>query len=319
MRYILFVATFVAGLPGSVIYTSSPVMRGWMLLAALLFTVAWIGKGNGRMRLAMPFGLSVITLCAACMLMEYSSHRLNPQMTVLDVGQGQSIVMLAGEHSVMIDCGGRGELTGAGERAGAYLHSLGVDSLDALILTHLHDDHANGVAELLSVIDVAAIYLAPDLDDSDGLLEEIKSAADACGTELVYITQDSLLTAGDIELAVFAPLSAGDANESGLIIHGGVAGLTALITGDVGASTERELLKTKLIGETDVLIVGHHGSSGSTCLELMEELRPEHSVISVGFNSYGHPTQEAMERASSFGAQLWRTDRSGDISFYPAA
>ena len=319
VRYVLLVATFVAGLPGSVIYTSSPVMKGWMLLAALLFAAAWLGRGKRRMRLAVPLGLSVVTLCASCMLLEYSSRRLAPQMTVLDVGQGQCIVMLAGGHSVMVDCGCRGELTGAGERAGAYLHSLGVDSLDALILTHLHDDHANGVSELLRLVDVAAIYLAPGLDDSDGLLDEVSSAAAECGTEMVYITQDSLLTAGEIELAIFAPLSAGDANESGLIIHGGVAGLSVLITGDVGASTERELLETKIIGETDVLIVGHHGSSGSTCLELMEELRPEHSVVSVGYNSYGHPTQEALERASSFGAQLWRTDMSGDISFYPAA
>lgn len=317
VRYILACSSAVAALPGSVVYTANPVLRAWIPFAALLFAAAWLMRGKGRMRAVFPTCLSVISLCAVCIMLDLSGRSLAPEVTVLDVGQGQSIVMLAGDSAVVVDCGCGGTAENAGDTAGAYLRSKGVSHIDALVLTHLHDDHANGAVRLMRMVDVGAVYLAPGLDDSDGLHAEISSAAAEEGTKMVYITQDSKLTAGRIELDIFAPLSAGDANESGLIVMGGPAGFRALITGDAGAPTERELVDTKDVSDVDMLVVGHHGGAGSTTLELIAEAAPDYAVVSCGWNSYGHPTEEAMARAIGRGAELYRTDLSGSVSFYP--
>ena len=75
-------------------------------------------------------------------------------------------------------------------------------------------------------------------------------------------------------------------------------------------------MTTRTLPDTELLIVGHHGSKNSTSLELMEALRPDYAVISVGSNSYGHPTVEALQRTVGFGARLYRTDLNGNVTFY---
>ena len=86
-----------------------------------------------------------------------------------------------------------------------------------------------------------------------------------------------------------------------------------LITGDVRGATERKLVNAQNLSDTDILIVGHHGSKYSTSEELLDEAEPEKAVISVGYNNYGHPTDEVLDRLAEHGVEIYRTDESGRI------
>jgi competence protein ComEC len=316
VRYVLLCAQVVAALPGSVLYTENPIYAEWMVLVFLLFGLAWLTKGRGRFRPLFPACLSVAALCLSCMAVNAAAARLAPRITVLDVGQGESVLFLAEGRAVVVDCGGEGTLSNAGETVGEYLLSRGVKRLDALVLTHLHADHTDGVGTLLELVPADKLILAPGLDDSDGMEHSLLDAAEKHGAELCLVTEDMRLVAGEIELDILAPLGDGDENERGLIILGGMDGYEALITGDAGASTERALIEHADLAGAEMLVAGHHGSRFSTCLELVEAMRPESVVISVGYNSYGHPTAEAIRRATSFGAALYRTDLNGHVTFF---
>ena len=118
---------------------------------------------------------------------------------------------------------------------------------------------------------------------------------------------------GGAALTVCPPVSKGDANEEGLTILCSTGGFELLVTGDMNAATERKLVETCALPDIEVLIVGHHGSKYSTSAELLEAVRPEVGIISVGENSFGHPTEEAMGRMAAAGMTLYRTDWQGNI------
>jgi len=102
-------------------------------------------------------------------------------------------------------------------------------------------------------------------------------------------------------------------NEQGLTALCSAGDFDVLITGDMAGSTERKLVGQYDLPDIEVLMVGHHGSRYSSSQELLQAVRPETAIISVGDNSYGHPTQEAMDRLSQAGAEIYRTDRQGNI------
>ena len=188
-------------------------------------------------------------------------------------------------------------------------------SIDALVLTHLHADHANGAERLLARIDVGTLYMPGDPDDSDGLLEGILAAAERHGTEVVYVSESDLsLTLGGLELTLFKPLEAGDENERGVVALASIGDFDALVMGDINSSAERELVSTRALPDTELLVVGHHGSKYATSEELLLAARPETAVISVGYNSYGHPAPETLERLAAAGCAVYRTDWSGTVT-----
>ena len=119
---------------------------------------------------------------------------------------------------------------------------------------------------------------------------------------------------GGISLTLFAPAEAGDENERGIAVLASAGGVDTLIMGDLGMAVERELVEEGKIPDVDILAVGHHGSKYSTSFELTGAAAPETAVISVGYNTYGHPTDEALARLNLAGAEIYRTDIDGSIT-----
>lgn len=184
-----------------------------------------------------------------------------------------------------------------------------------MVLTHLHADHANGVERLLSRVDVDELYLPFGADDEDGMLEGILDSAQRHGTVVKYVTGGDIDTAyGGLSLKLFEPIEAGDENERGVIVLASVGEFDALIMGDVNTSVERRLVERSILPDTELLVVGHHGSKYSTCFELLEEAKAETAVISVGWNSYGHPTEETLRRLEICGLDIYRTDEDGSVT-----
>ena len=235
-------------------------------------------------------------------------------VTALDVGQGQSILVRSGRFLTLVDCGGDG-YDSAGDTAADYLTDRGVGRLDLLALTHFHDDHANGVAQLLRRVDVDTLAI-PDVEPDSTLWQEIVSLAQERGTEILYIQSDTTLDLGEGRtIRLIAPLGSGETNEEGLTVLASQGEFDVLVTGDMGSDVEELLLRHTQLPELEVLAVGHHGSKYSTSQALLDQTRPECALISVGAdNRYGHPAQETVERIAAAGAEIYRTDVSGTIT-----
>jgi competence protein ComEC len=313
-RYVFLVVRVLAGLPYTVVYTSNPLIACWMVFAYAVFIAAFLLRDRKRpFRPLMPACLSLIGLCAVILLTIRTASDSLLIFTALDVGQGQCVVMQAGSATVMVDCGGTNSEEGAGDKAAGYLLGRSRQRLDLLILTHLHDDHANGAVRLMSEVEVRCLLLPREADDEKGLLPEILEAAKRRGTDVQYVTEDMSLEVGELSLSVFAPMGEGGDNERGLIVLAGAGDFEALITGDADSETERQLTARGLLPDIELLMVGHHGSRYSTGGILLDAARPETAVISVGWNSYGHPAEETMERLTGRGIDIHRTDVEGDV------
>jgi competence protein ComEC len=229
------------------------------------------------------------------------------RVTVLDVGQDQCILLQSEGKNFMVDCGGSDDQNAADEAASLLL-SQGISRLDGLIITHFDRDHAGGAMYLLTRVEADCLYL-PNCADDDGLGEGLRAYSSAVFT----VEADTIVTFGNTKITLIPSKSRLSNNESGLCVLYQTEKCDILITGDRSAAGERELIEAMTLPELEVLIVGHHGSKHSTCRELLIKTSPEYAIISVGENSYGHPTQEVLQRLRDFGCQILRTDQNGTI------
>lgn len=245
---------------------------------------------------------------------ETSAER-TPGFLFVDVGQGDCTLVLGERVSVMIDAGpSRGV-----HRVTEALDSYGIERLDALILTHAHEDHIGGAAALLKAWPVDAVYLPEgdpqgntDRESYDGLLGAVQEQE----IELVRLSESTELQMEELTLSIYlSPLESSDENENGLMVRAALPDLSALITGDAGTDTEFALMKRGDWLESDILKVGHHGSKTSTSLAFLRRVAPKAAVISVGENTYGHPSEVVTSRLSTVGIPYYRTDISGNIFF----
>ncbi|MBQ2895514.1 MAG: ComEC/Rec2 family competence protein, partial [Oscillospiraceae bacterium] len=202
-RLLLQLARFCAALPNAALYTDSAAVCLWLGFLYVLIFVAWLHyRKSGEVRLTATCLLAVLTLCMT-LLGTHLSHR-ELRLTVLDVGQGSCTLVEGGRSAVMVDCGGSYTDSYPGEVAANYLASRQRSRLDALILTHLHADHINGVERLLALTKVERIYLPEWPKDERHLA--LRMLAKRQGIELCYVTEDIQLTADGWELEITAPL-----------------------------------------------------------------------------------------------------------------
>ena len=250
----------------------------------LLIFYALFHKGRLRYYVAASAALAAVWVFLGGWLPRQEDFRL----AVLDVGQGQSLVLGSRGQTLVIDCGGR---TGqsAADRAAEYLLSQNLYRVDALALTHFDEDHAGGVEYLLSRVKAETL-----------LLPEGK--------------EDRVIPFGAGTLRLFPYTGGNSRQENSMAILFESENCVILVTGDLDQAGERRLVREGKIPRTDILVVGHHGSRNAASEELMAAARPKVAVISAGAdNPFGHPHQEALDRLERAGAAVFRTDQSGTI------
>ncbi len=312
-RYLILVAKLVSAVPFAVLYLERLPDYLWIALVYALAILFALSRMKTWQKLLVPLLLSaaMLALLQNHTAGEYRSGR--GTISILDVGQGQSIAVMSGEETVLIDCGGINSLDNAGETAGAYLISCGRDHVDLLLLTHLHADHANGVPMLLEMLPVRTLILPAGLEDEDGQLDAILQTAARRGTRVIFLEQDAELSYGGIRLQLFAPLEKGEINERCMTGVISLGDYDMLVTGDSSKATEKELLQRHPLENLELLIVGHHGSRYASSGELLGAIGANTAVISVGYNNYGHPTYETLERLDAYGYTIYRTDLNGRV------
>ena len=227
-------------------------------------------------------------------------------MTVLDVGQGQCILLQSEGRTWMVDCGGSNDADAADVAADTLL-SQGVTRLDGVILTHYDRDHAGGLLNLLTRIPADTVLL-PDMEDPECIGDWIDNG--------VLVDRDTTIAYGATVLTAFAPMMGETGNESSLCVLFRAANCDILITGDRSALGEAVLMQHTELPKLEILIAGHHGSAGSTSEELLAVTRPAIVAISAGENNpYGHPSGELLARLTQYGCAVYRTDLDGNLIF----
>ena len=308
IRYVLAAAKWLASFPLAAVYTESIYIVIWLIGCYLLLAFFLLSKNKNAV---VFFSCVALSLCSALGLSWAEPLADDCRVTVLDVGQGQSIILQSEGKTFLVDCGGS-DNEDAADKAAETLFSMGICRLDGIIVTHMDADHAGGVGYLLSRIDTDLLLL-PDIADKDGTAASLAAMAGDGG---MYVSENLVLTFGDSKLTVAAPISKNADNESSLCILFQAGNCDILITGDRGFLGEMMLLRQIDLPQIELLIVGHHGSANSTSEELLAVIRPETAVISVGKdNTYGHPRQEVLDRLEAVGCTVYRTDLMGTIVY----
>lgn len=312
-RYMLWAVDWLSRPTLAALSMESVLYRAWVAFLYLLLLAAVLIRGKKRPVTALCFGALTLALALTATWAVFRSGNLS--VTVLDVGQGQSVLLRQGERLILVDCGGD-SWDDPGDIAADYIQTQGRGSLDLLVISHYHADHANGVLQLLRRVRVGAVAL-PDVEEGDPLREEILSLAQELDVPVTFIREDTRLELGEGQsLTLYAPVvgESGDTNELGLTALASAGDFDVLIPGDLPGEGELALLSIADLPDVELLVAGHHGSKYSTSEELLLETRPETAVISTGYNTYGHPAPETLERLAAAGCDIYRTDWSGTVT-----
>ena len=311
-RLVLWLMRAMGSFRHSAVYTSNLLMALWLVL--LYGGAGLFGLLHLRLRvLLILFAAAGVLLCLILLLTPRLHRAETLTAAVLDVGQGQCVVLRSDSATVMVDCGSSSGAD-AGGVAGRYLASVGEDRVDALVLTHYHADHTNGVEELLAMAEVTTLLVPVPAPEDTERYDKLLALAESNSVSVYTVSRTSYVAFGSSELVIYPPAGGLTENERCCSVLAREGEYELLMTGDMPDSEEKRLVETAHLPDIEVLIVGHHGSRTSACEELLDAVTPETAVISVGRdNPYGHPSEKTLDRLEERGITIYRTDLSGSV------
>jgi len=311
-RWLVGVAEFFGSRHGATIPWPSGVFGGLALLAVLL-ALLQLGRRSGARRVLAS--AAVIAVIVQLPVRELVSGWPPPGwlLVACDVGQGDSLVLPAGNGSaVVIDAGPDPVLV---DRCLADLH---IHEVALLLLSHYHVDHVGGVAGVFHGRHVARVVTGPLAEPASGV-EIVRNVLGDRGLQVEHAVVGLGLDVGQVHLDVLAPAFAmrgtrSDPNNSSLILRATVRGLRLLLPGDAEVEEQQSVLAAGVDVSADVLKVPHHGSAYSDP-RFLQAVHAKLAVISVGrHNDYGHPSPLLLAELGQLGLPVRRTDQDGDVA-----
>lgn len=234
----------------------------------------------------------------------------NLKIYFIDVGQADSILISNNNHNMLIDAGSNGD----GEKLVNYFKSLNINSFDYVVGTHPHEDHIGGMDDIIRNFDIKNYYMPEKLSTSK-TFEDVLDSLIEKNMQYTVPKIGDVLTLDDAKLnVIYVGDETNDANDSSIILKLTYGNNSALFTGDASKRVEKKILNYDI--KSDILKVGHHGSSYSTLNEFLNKVNPKYAVIEVGKNNiYNHPTNDTLDKLSKRNIKVYRTDINGTIIF----
>ena len=287
-----------------------------LMIAVLVMLFDFWKKPQFRICLLMIFGL----------LMVWVKHPLTNEVTMVDVGQGDSIFLRSMKgDTILIDVGGKvtfgskekwqeaSQTSNAEKTLIPYLQARGVSQIDYLVLTHTDTDHIGDLEEVAKCFKIKEICVSQGALTKSSFVKRLRTIK--CPVHTLK-AGDKLPMMGS-NLQVLYPNKVGDGgNNDSLVLYGKLLGSSFLFTGDLEKEGEEELMASYPTLRASVLKAGHHGSKGSSSEAFLDQLHPSLALVSAGENNrYKHPNDETIERFKQRHIKILRTDKDGAIRF----
>ena len=287
-----------------------------LMIAVLVMLFDFWKKPQFRICLLVIFGL----------LMVWVKHPLTNEVTVVDVGQGDSIFLRSMKgDTILIDVGGKvtfgtkekwqesSQTSNAEKTLIPYLQARGVSQIDHLVLTHTDTDHIGDLEEVAKCFKIKEICVSQGALTKPSFVKRLRTLKRPVHT----LKAGGKLPMMGSNLQVLYPNKVGDGgNNDSIVLYGKLLGSSFLFTGDLEKEGEEELMASYPTLRASVLKAGHHGSKGSSSEAFLDQLHPSLALVSAGENNrYKHPNDETLERFKQRHIKVLRTDKDGAIRF----
>jgi len=283
------------------------------------------------------YGGCVIVLILFAFLSFFMGRKDNHlHLYFLDVGQGDAMVFEEPGYVFIVDGGGSHHMDEANNTGKKillpFLLKKNIQKIDCAFISHMHYDHVKGIMELLQLIPVRSIVLSEvykelyaDKTSENGetmaLLKELFSLCETYGTKVLFMKEGDTLRGNRLSFTCIYPfresLPEKEENGNSLVMYLKADGVRALLTGDIENEGEKRILEEKRGGgkqtSIDLLKVAHHGSDTSSSTAFIEKINPKDAIVSVGKNSFGHPSPSVVKRFSNMNIALYSTKNYGMI------
>ncbi len=235
---------------------------------------------------------------------------------IINVGQGSSTLIQQGNTGILIDAGER-DYAG---KVSEYINACGIDELKYVVASHPHSDHIGGLPRVLEDYNVGEILMPEIYEEylpTTSVYERLLDTIIAENVTASYCDVGDVYTLGDIRMEILGPVAqTDDLNNMSAICRLSVGETDIMVLGDAETFELEKVYKHGGNFESEILVMGHHGSRTSLYKYFLEEVDPIEALISCGAdNSYGHPHKETINYLTKNNIEYWRTDQSGDIVY----
>lgn len=241
----------------------------------------------------------------------FGNQSTNLEIDFFDVGQGDSHLIILEGVQILVDGGSDGSILGEL----AKMLDATDRYLDLLVLTHTDADHIGGLPQVLERYQIGAFIYNSRGSDS-AIWREFAELIRKKNIPVIVVGEGDVITVGDAKLTVLNPgpefVESSAPNDASIVMFLESLGTSVLLTGDIALATERYLLD-KYNLDADILKVAHHGSKFATTKEFLAEVTSKVSIIQVGKNRHGHPTQEVLGNLDAAASRIYRNDLDGTL------
>ena len=242
------------------------------------------------------------------------------KMHVIDVGQGDSVLIQCGESNVLIDCGENG----MGKTVLDYLRRAGVSHLDWIIGTHPHSDHIGGMDTVIKSKDLSIDHVmmpqtTKEMTPTTMTYTEVLTAIKKKNLKITRPVPGTEYDLDGVTMLVLSPAKSAkyeDLNDYSIVLKFTYKNVSILTGGDASKNVEQQIISRDYDLSADIYKVSHHGGRDGNSQAFLDEINPKYAAISVGAdNKYGHPKSEILKRLNKMNCEVYRTDLDGDIIF----